>query len=175
MDTISEARLSFVVPALAVKVRQMSVILADEFTFRVTQGLRSWNEQAALYAQGRETLIQVNSMRKAVHWAPLTEFENIRVTNAAPGYSWHNFGMAVDVVPDNIDIPGFQPDWNEAHPSWARLIVVGRSVGLVNGISWHDEPHFQLTGCFPVTPDDEVRQLYAQAGSQAVWEEALAA
>lgn len=173
MDAISETRLALVVPALADKVRLMSVMLADEFTFRITMGLRSWNEQAALYAQGRETLLQVNALRLNVHWAPLTDFENMKVTNAPPGYSWHNFGMAVDVVPDNLDIPGFQPDWNESHPSWARLIVVGRSVGLVNGISWKDEPHFQLTGRFPVTPDDEVRQLYRDGGCQVIWQEAF--
>lgn len=170
MDAISQARLSLVHPALASKIGQMADMLADEFSFRVTQGVRSWNEQAALYAQGRESLAQVNAMRLAVNWAPITDVQNVVVTHAAPGYGWHNFAMAVDTVPDDTTLPGFQPDWNESHPAWQRMIDVGTSLGLVNGKSWRDEPHFQLTGRFPVTPTDEVRQLFKDGGTQAVWE-----
>ena len=46
---------------------------------RITQGLRTIAEQNALYAQGRTTKGNV-------------------VTNAKGGYSWHNFGYAIDFV-----------------------------------------------------------------------------
>ena len=155
MDTISEARLSLVHPALADKIRRMAEALElEKITIRVTQGLRSWDEQAKLWAQGRTT-------------------PGERVTKAPGGWSWHNFGMAVDVAPDKDPGPGFIPDWNLAHPAWGRIVAVGESLGLTSGISWEDEPHLQLTGPFPVAaPNDEVRQLFKDGGMQAVWDEA---
>ena len=119
--------------------------------FRVTQGVRSWNEQAALYAQGRT--------------AP-----GVVVTNAQPGHSYHGFGLAVDVVPFDQKLP----DWNRQHPIWQRLIEVGQFLGLEEGARWRsfpDFPHFQLTGRFPASPDDEVRQIFLQAGTIGVWQE----
>lgn len=160
MDSISESRLDQVAPQLASRIRRMSEMLKDEFTFRVTQGLRSWDEQEKLYATGRDA--DGNKI-------------GATVTNARGGHSWHNFGLAVDLVPDIIAEPGFQPDWNETHPTWKRMIAVGESLGLASGSKWRtfpDWPHFQLTGVFPVSPDDEVRQTFIDGGMQAVWEAA---
>jgi peptidoglycan L-alanyl-D-glutamate endopeptidase CwlK len=176
MDAVSEARLALVHPALAEKVRRMAETGEAEGLpiVRVTQGGRSWNEQAALYAQGRETLEQVNERRAAVHWPPIPAPENHRVTNAPPGHGWHNFFMAVDIAPDNPDLPGWQPDWNPDHPAWKRYVEIGESLGLRSGISWHDQPHFELTGKWGPSPPDEVRQLFRDGGTQAVWEAAFA-
>lgn len=152
MDAVSEARLELVNPRLAEKIRQMAEMLKDEFAFRVTQGLRSWDEQAKLYAQGRTQPGKI-------------------VTNAAPGHSWHNFGLAVDLVP----LSELGPDWNTAHPAWQRLLSCGSSVGLVEGAQFRtfpDWPHFQLTGSWPVSPNDEVRQCFLDGGMVAVWKEA---
>jgi peptidoglycan L-alanyl-D-glutamate endopeptidase CwlK len=132
----------------------------------VTQGLRISAEQHALFAQGRMSLDDVNALRLAVQWAPLAAADNKKVTNAAPGYSWHEFGLAVDVVPFES---GGQADWNETHPVWMEIVNKGQELGLKSGISWKDEPHFQLTGRFPDTPTDEVRMIYQQGGVQAVW------
>src|SRR5438105_4239472 len=102
MDNASEARLGEVMPPLAAKVRQLASLLANEgIVVRVTQGLRSWPQQDALYAQGRTTPGHV-------------------VTNAPGGTSWHNFGCAVDLVPDAaLDASSnFIPDWNASHPCW---------------------------------------------------------
>lgn len=151
MDPISEARLELVCPALAEKIHKLSDMLADEFKFRVTQGLRSWDEQAKLYAQGR------------------TSPGNV-VTKAPPGHSWHNFGLAVDVVP----LTDLGVDWNIEHPQWQRLIAAGTSLGLVSGSQFRtfpDYPHFQLTGSWPVSPNDEVRQCFLDGGMVAVWKE----
>lgn len=153
MDPVSESRLQAVNPQLAAKVRQMADTLASEgFNIRVTQGLRSWDEQATLYAQGRTAPGKV-------------------VTNAAPGHSYHNFGLAVDVVP----LTELGPDWNTNHPVWQRIVEVGVSLGLTAGAMWRtfpDEPHFQLTGSLPVSPDDEVRQTFKDGGMAALWQEA---
>ena len=157
LDSISTARLSLVFPILAGKIINMSDMLAGEgIVFRVTQAMRSWSEQDALYAQGR------------------TAPGNI-VTNCPGGYSYHNFGLAVDCVPalGNGDI--YVPDWNADHPSWKRMEAVGQSLGLDSGATWRsfpDAPHFQLTGRFPEgAPSDEVRQLFKDGGMQAVWAE----
>jgi peptidoglycan L-alanyl-D-glutamate endopeptidase CwlK len=54
MDKVSEARLSLVHPKLAERIRQMALMLQQEgIEIRVTQGLRSWSEQNALFAKGR--------------------------------------------------------------------------------------------------------------------------
>lgn len=149
MDIISENRLSLVCPSLAEKIRQMATMLADEFQMRVTQGLRSWSEQEALYAQGRTAPGKI-------------------VTNARPGHSYHNFGLAVDLVP----MTELGPDWNVNHPQWNRMVSVGTSLGLAAGALWRtfpDQPHFQLTGSLPVSPDDSVRQAFLDGGMTAVW------
>ena|SRR5260221_8700005 len=147
MDATSEERLSHVMPELAARVRKMADQLAEEsITIRVTQGLRTWAEQDALYAQGR------------------TEAGRV-VTNAKGGESWHNYGAAVDVAPFDEGIP----DWNLSHPAWKRIVEVGTLMGLVSGTAWKDTPHFELTGRFPATPTHEIKQLHAQGEVQAVW------
>lgn len=72
------------------------------------------------------------------------------------------------------DISPGQPDWDISHPAWDRLTSVGISLGLTSGSTWRtfkDYPHFQLTGRFPVNPDDEVRTLFRDGGIMAVWQE----
>jgi peptidoglycan LD-endopeptidase CwlK len=151
MDNLSEARLEVLCPPLADKIRQLALMIAEE-PIRVTQGLRSWAEQNALYQQGRTTPGKI-------------------VTEAPPGHSWHEFGLAVDVAP--FDAEG-KPDWNETHPVWQKLITAGESLGMYSGDEFkrHDDPHFQLTGRFPVSPTDEVRQIFANVGVYGVWVEA---
>lgn len=163
MDTTSEARLQLINPVLADKIRALAVNLsAAGLEIRVVQGLRSWATQDALFAQGRDANGNVIDKSKVV-------------TNARGGYSWHNFGLAVDCAPDNPNIPGFQIDWNAGHPQWKQMEAAGVALGLTSGANWLrlvDAPHFQLTGRFPVTPDDEVRQLFKDGGMEAVWNEA---
>ena len=153
MNSISQGRLALVHPELSRRIVRLAQMLA--FDLEITQGLRTWTEQGDLYAQGR------------------TQPGNI-VTHAPAGYSWHNYGLAVDLVPE--DVSAGQPDWNLSHPAWARMVSVAESLGLVSGAEWHgaelDSPHVQLTGRFPVTPDDEVRQLFRDGGTEAVWNEA---
>lgn len=156
MDPHSESLLAGVHPKLAEKVRLMADALSQEnITIRVVQGLRSWAEQAVLYSKGRD--MQGNIVNPAQV-----------VTHAKPGASWHNFGLAVDVTPFDGNIP----DWNATHPAWKRIVAVGESMGLVSGSIWRtfpDWPHFQLTGKFPVSPDDGVRDTFAEGGIDSVW------
>lgn len=68
-------------PCLQEKARQLiELCKAEGIEIRVTSTLRTFAEQAQLYAQGRTKPGQI-------------------VTRAKPGQSWHNYGLAVDVCP----------------------------------------------------------------------------
>lgn len=87
----------------------------------VTSTLRTYQEQADIYAQGRTR-------------------PGKRVTNARPGYSWHNFGLAFDVVP----LVYGKPVWNSN--CWSRIGALGRALGLTWGgdfSSLKDLAHFE--------------------------------
>lgn len=153
MDSVSEALLSLVNPLLADKIRLLAEMmdLTGE-PIRVEQGLRSWSKQAEIYAQGRTAPGEI-------------------VTNAPPGHSWHEFGLAVDVCPLSL-LPTV--NWTPESPIWTDMGSKGKSLGLFWGgdFSHPDRPHFQLTGTFPVSPDDETRQVFKDGGMLSVWEEA---
>ena len=90
----------------------------------VTCTLRSNEEQAALYAQGRTAP------------GPI-------VTDAPPGQSAHNYGLALDVVP----MVNGKPDWMGSDPVWQQIGVLGEQAGLewagAPGFPFHEMPHFQ--------------------------------
>ena len=89
---------------------------------KVISGTRTYDEQNALYEQGR------------------TNSERI-VTNARGGYSNHNFGIA-------FDIGVFEGGrYLEESPAYKAVGALGMKLGLDWGGSWRtitDEPHFQL-------------------------------
>lgn len=94
---------------------------------RVTQGLRTVAEQDTLYALGRT--------------AP-----GKKVTNAKGGKSWHNYGLAFDVV--ILDSRG-KAVWDTNDSRWKKVCDAGIAAGLsqiqiTNGkIKWLDVPHFE--------------------------------
>jgi peptidoglycan LD-endopeptidase CwlK len=150
MDPYSEARLKDVHPELARRIHQLADML--EFPMRVTQGLRTYAQQDALYAQGR------------------TE-PGLVVTEAKGGYSMHNFGLAVDVAPTD----GFAIDWNGKDAKWAEILSKAPSCGLAEGAAWRtfpDEPHLYPQEV-PSAPDDNMRYLFNEGGLVAVWKELL--
>ncbi len=152
MDRNSEFRLKLVNPRLSALIHQLAEILLAKYKveIRVTQGIRSWAEQDDL----------ANKVPP--------------VTKARGGHSWHNFGLAVDVVPDDISIAGFQCDWNLSHPVWQWIHKEAEALGLTCGADFRafpDWPHLQLTGRFPASPTDEVRSIFKCGGAVAVWQE----
>ena len=90
----------------------------------ITQGTRTFAEQQRIYDQGR-------SAPGAV------------VTQAKPGDSYHQYGLAFDVVPTAYKS---LPDWNPGGPFWATIGAIGKSLGLEWGGDWRtpDQPHFQI-------------------------------
>ena len=90
---------------------------------RVTSGFRSIAEQEQLYAQGR------------------TAPGNV-VTQVKGGRSYHNYGLAIDIV----EIKDGQPIWN--NPDWESIAKIGEDMGFEWGGRWTsfvDKPHFQMT------------------------------
>lgn len=95
---------------------------------KIICGTRTYSDQAELYAKGRTKPGRV-------------------VTNAKPGYSWHNFGIAFDV--GVFDERGVYIDdaYRNADEYYAHLGPIGRAVGLEWGGDWRsikDVPHYQL-------------------------------
>lgn len=112
----------------------------------ITCTLRSMNEQAALFSQGREEISRVNMLRAAAGLSPIKSMsENRIVTNAKPGDSMHNYGLAFDVVP----LEGGKPIWDSGHPVWKTIGKIGKECGLEWAGDWvrfKEFPHFQHTG-----------------------------
>lgn len=164
MNRESQLRLADIFPGLGERVRAMAAHLQSSgVAIAVVQGIRTWAEQDALYSKGRDADGHVID-KAAV------------VTNCRGGMSYHNFGLAVDCVP-SVYGPSqpFDPDWNNSHPVWQKMIAAGEQVGLNSGATWrtfHDFPRFQLTGRFPEgEPSTELHELYRRGGLLAVWEE----
>jgi peptidoglycan L-alanyl-D-glutamate endopeptidase CwlK len=120
----------------------------------ITQGLRSWKEQDALYRKGR-TVPPIGEK----YW----------VTMAKGGQSYHNFGLAFDIVV--LNALG-KADWNSKHPGWAAAGELGATLGLEWGGTWKkrkDLPHFQYTGGISL---HDCCELYP-AGLSEVWSRVL--
>lgn len=107
---------------------------ADGIVLRVTFTLRAIATQDALYAQGRTKPGKI-------------------VTNARGGYSFHNYGLALDVVPEELlALPnwGDNPhDQKRADALWAKLGAIGKALGFRWGgdfKSIKDRPHFEWSG-----------------------------
>lgn len=95
---------------------------------QIISGFRSESEQAALYRQGRTAYEVANRVKKSGKGGA--------VTDAPPGYSAHNFGLAVDVegrdqaaVVRLAQQLGFGTvSWDPAHiewPNWQSLVSRG--------------------------------------------------
>lgn len=90
----------------------------------MVQGARTFAQQQAIYDRGRTAPGSI-------------------VTNARPGDSFHQYRLAVDVVPDAYR---HMPDWNPLGPYWKTIGTIGESLGLTWGGRWKlpDAPHFEL-------------------------------
>lgn len=145
---LNTQRLARVNPTVAqLGLRMVDACAQAGLAILITQGLRTWEEQDALYAQGRTAPGKI-------------------VTNARGGQSWHNFGLAFDIVV--LDSVG-KADWDTAHPGWSRAAAIGKSLGLEWGGDWptfKDLPHFQKIGDLTL---EVCRDLYPQ-GLDAIWE-----
>lgn len=106
---------------------------------RITQTLRGFNEQDALYAQGRTTLFNSLGKRLGI------------VTNAKGGQSYHNYGLAFDFVLMEISSATWDitKDFDgDGKADWMEVVDIFKE----NGYTWggdfetiSDKPHFEKT------------------------------
>ena len=127
-------------------------VLTGRAKMRITHTLRSFEEQEALYAQGRETLEEVNAKRKEAGLQPIKSSENRRVTNAKGGSSYHNFAIAFDFV---LIVNGVSASWDtkkdfdqDLQSDWMEVVKVFEDAGYTWGGRFRtikDYPHFEKT------------------------------
>ncbi|HEX8176023.1 MAG TPA: peptidoglycan-binding protein [Pyrinomonadaceae bacterium] len=151
MNDASRKRLDKIHPELANRIGMLLDALTQHgLQVEVVQGLRTFAEQDALFAQGRSRPGPV-------------------VTRARGGQSNHNYGLAVDLVP----FTNGQPNWNAPLGVWTTIGSEAEKLGLEWGGDWKkfvDKPHVQLPGMSVA----ECLSLYRKGGNKLdlVWAEA---
>lgn len=110
----------------------LAELKAQGIKYVVTCTTRTRAEQAALYAQGRTK-------------------PGRKVTNAKPGQSFHEYGVALDIYPivnGKIDFAGSQLS------TWRKIAEAFKKRGFEWAYEWKtfkEMPHFQMTGGKPLS------------------------
>lgn len=133
----------------------------DAYQLRVFYTLRTPKEQAKLWRQSRSSEQIRNTVamlrRHKANFLADTIYSvgpqhGRWATNAFPGQSWHQWGMAVDsfVVMDGRAV------WNSRHAGYQRYAAIGKEEGCTCGAYWRraDAVHIQMT-------DEKVTQLHS--------------
>lgn len=147
-DKITADRLKFLHP----KVRDEAFLIWSEIDKALTgkaicrcaYSLRTFKEQDDLYALGRTKLFDAKGKRLG------------KVTNAKGGQSYHNFGLAIDIVllVDRDNNGTFESaSWEtnvdfdkDGKPDWMEVVSIFKKYGWVWGGDWKrfpDRPHFE--------------------------------
>lgn len=132
-------------------------MLEAGISFKLTCTARTYKEQLALYAQGRQSLLEVNKLRKAAGLPGISQKENTKkvtwtlnskhIINPEKGITQ---AKAFDIVL----LTDGRPHWDlkvdvdkDLVPDYKEAANVGRSVGLLPGADFKknpDYPHFEL-------------------------------
>lgn len=139
IDKVTQDRISKLHPSVRDEVTKIineinTNVLKGRAKVRISQGLRTFAEQDALYAQGRTK-------------------PGKKVTNAKGGQSIHNYGFAVDIV---LIIDGKTASWDtvkdwddDRKSDWMEVVKVFKDNGWNWGGDWKsfkDLPHFDKKG-----------------------------
>ena len=133
MDKITQQRITQLHPAIRLEVtniiNECNKSLTGRSQIRISQGLRTFAEQDALFKQ------------------------RPKVTNAKGGQSVHNYGFAVDIV---LIIDGKTASWdvnkdwdNDKVADWDECVKIFAKYGWSWGGNWSsfkDMPHFEKIG-----------------------------
>ena len=157
---------SLLYPPFAEQLRYFeSRLAAAKLPFHLFMGLRTFEDQDELYAQGRTKPGRI-------------------VTNARGGDSLHCYGLAADFVLDGqAGKPGIQWSWNiksdlnaDGQNDWLQMAEIAIACGLEAGYFWKrfpDAPHVQNRYGLTLA---EIKEIYrAGYGIKAVWSELKAA
>ncbi len=135
MDNITQQRIQKLHPLVRDEViniiKECDLALTGQAKIRITQSLRSFKEQDELYAVGRTK-------------------PGKKVTNAKPGQSIHNYGLAVDIcliIDDKTASWDTAKDWdNDKIADWYECVKIFAKYGWNWGGNWKtfkDLPHFE--------------------------------
>jgi peptidoglycan L-alanyl-D-glutamate endopeptidase CwlK len=111
---------------------EICTALSGRALCRFAYTLRTFAEQNSLYAQGRSVPGKI-------------------VTNAKGGLSYHNYGLAIDIV---LILDNKTASWdsktdfdNDHKPDWMEVVTIFKQHGWEWGGDWKfsDQPHFQKT------------------------------
>ncbi|TXI10573.1 MAG: M15 family peptidase [Polynucleobacter sp.] len=149
MDKISIERINSLHPKIRdivgnIYVDEVSKVLGVDTFCRIAYGLRTFKEQNELYSLGRTKLFSPNGKRLGI------------VTNAKAGQSFHNYGLAWDIVLIR-NVQGKQSavyetavDFDKDGVSdWLEVARCFKKINAEWGGDWkgklYDAPHFQIT------------------------------
>jgi peptidoglycan L-alanyl-D-glutamate endopeptidase CwlK len=92
-------------------------------------GMRTFEQQAKEFAKGRTILRTPEGKRQR------------EVTEAQPGQSYHQYGIAFDCAP----VINGAIDWSGTSAAWKTLGSIGMAIGFEWGGLWRikDNPHFE--------------------------------
>lgn len=143
-DKKSNQKIAIAHPKIRAKITEFVIRAEKEIgtKIRITSTLRTFKEQQELYDQGRTNPGDI-------------------VTNAKPGSSMHNYGLAIDIL--DCGASGKQGLWNS--PNEAAIVKLAKSIGFSWGGDWTsftDKPHFDIS--FGKTTK-QLKALY-EAGSR---------
>jgi peptidoglycan L-alanyl-D-glutamate endopeptidase CwlK len=150
VDKITVDRIKLMHPKVSSEVMSLYLdkivpALTGKAICRFAYTVRTFSEQTALYAQGRTILYDSKGRRLG------------KVTNAKSGQSYHNYGLALDIVllkDTNADGKFDTASWETAidfdkdgKADWMEVVDIFKKAGWTWGGDWKfkDAPHFEKT------------------------------
>lgn len=143
-DNISLKRIETAHPAIKEKLlsafKEASEAITGSVFLRLAYVRRSFDEQTALYALGR-TVLFANGIRQGI------------VTYAQAGQSFHNYGLAFDIVLIHKNQPKAEYDFavdfdSDSEADYMEAVRIFKKNGFEWGGDWlgekKDKPHFQM-------------------------------
>jgi peptidoglycan L-alanyl-D-glutamate endopeptidase CwlK len=149
MDQPTKKRIELLHPSVREEmiaiVNDCNLALTGIAKIRITDGLRTHEEQTKLYALGRTIVNPVGKTLKK----PMGN----KVTNAKAGESNHNYGFAVDIcliINNKVASWDIAKDWdNDQVADWYECVKIFAKKGWEWGGNWKnfkDFPHFEKKG-----------------------------
>jgi len=140
---------------------QVSALFQDGHPVVITEGFRSFEEQNRLYAQGRTTRGDI-------------------VTHARGGDSYHNYGLACDIVPaDRNGSPTWADRGGVNGTTFTTIRGYMRDAGVRTIGDW-DKPHYEMpiplrelrrlqrdSDGYPILPDERIPAQWRTANAAA--------
>jgi hypothetical protein len=130
----------------------ISELRGEGYDVRVVAGFRSFSDQQARFEQGRQKPGTI-------------------VTKAEAGHSWHNYGLAVDIVLNDDDGNPASPE--ASSPFWQRLADAALARGAVWGGRFGFPAHVEYHPALSRSDAGSLIEDFESFGLEAVWARAL--